>query len=101
MKKYWKILNTNTRDVTAVNMNRVELFVLQNLTPDWFYGNNIIEVNPDKTTKNGGDFSCNAVRRYYVETFGTEDDAVILNSVFEHVLRQYKEQYKEEMQYLD
>lgn len=94
MKKYWKIINTNTWEemyVTAINMERVELFVLQNLTPDWFYGNNIIEVNEDKTAKKNGDFLCNAIRRYYVETFETNNDKEILNIAFEHALKRYKE----------
>ena len=93
MKRYWKIINNNTNEemyVTAVNVERVELFILQNLTPDWFYLNNIIEVNADKTRKVKGDFSCKAVRSYFVDVYGTEDDTVILNNEFKQILARYK-----------
>ena len=93
MKKYWKIINNNTGEVMyvkAINMSRVELYILQNLTPDWYYLCNIVEVNPDKTPKVNGDFACIATREYHVSVFEIDDDKVILNTIFKNLLREYK-----------
>lgn len=93
MKKYYMVINTNTGDtryMKAESMDHITLYIIKNMTPDWFYGNNIIEVNPDKSRKDRGDFSMNAVRRYFTGTMRTEDDKEILTKEYIFTLNRIK-----------
>ena len=89
--KYFKIINTQSKPykelfVTATSTAHVEAWVIKNM-PDWYFGMNVIEVNADKTRKQRGDFSCVAVRRYFVETMGTNNDTDILKIEYSHLIR--------------
>ena len=92
--KYFKVINTTTRQelfVKTDDIHKVVLYLIKYKTPDWFYGVNIIQVNADKTRPRHGDFLMEAVREYYTSQFQTEDDKVILTAMFNDTKRYLEE----------
>lgn len=85
--QYFKVIfhNPTTHEVnnelyvSASSMYRVALWVLKNRPMNDYYAMNIIEVNPDKSRKQRGDFMANAIREYFHsdEAYGNKSDEYI------------------------
>lgn len=93
MNKYFRVDFQSGEElyVTAVDMRRVLIWILQTRSMTDYYNVNIVEVLPNKKRKENGDFLINCVPDYYYHVYNTHDDEVIRQNELESNINRYKE----------
>lgn len=78
--KYFKVIFDNDNDdlyIKADSTNKIILWILKNRPMSDFYGVNIVEVWPDKSIKDHGNFEAVAIADAWYYELNTTDDEVV------------------------
>lgn len=95
MNKYFRVDFQSGEElyVTAVDMRRILIWILQTRPMTDYYNVNIVEVLPNKKEKKSGDFRINCVPDYYYHVYNTHDDEVVRQNELEWNIDIYKERH--------